>query len=258
MGLALSLVAVLLFHVQAFAFLGIALPFLLLTTRAPEDGQEARKGDGPLDRLLRPRIPALLGVVPGVALFVAWFGGRLGQPAEIAPGQPWKAWGPMFSEQNLAWKSFDQNLKELPAVLANMLRDGSDRWALYAVAALAMVGTCLALVGRRDPALARPEGPVERWRMLGLGLIALAMFFLLPFDIRGYVYYLNTRFAHLAAPLLLAAVPRSPPDSTGRWSWAGWWRRWFWPSRSRAASGASTTRRRSSTGWRRTPDRGRW
>jgi hypothetical protein len=43
--------------------------------------------------------------------------------------------------------------------------------------------------------------------MLGLAAIALALYFTLPFDIRGYVYYLNTRFAHLWAALLLAAVP---------------------------------------------------
>jgi hypothetical protein len=51
------------------------------------------------------------------------------------------------------------------------------------------------------------EGPIERFRLLGLGLLALGLYFALPFDIRGYMYYLNTRFAHLAAPLLLAAVP---------------------------------------------------
>ena len=43
--------------------------------------------------------------------------------------------------------------------------------------------------------------------MLGLAAIALALYFLLPFDIRGYVYYLNTRYAHLVAPLLLASIP---------------------------------------------------
>ena len=32
------------------------------------------------------------------------------------------------------------------------------------------------------------------------------LFLLLPFDVRGAVYYLNTRYAHLAAPLALAAV----------------------------------------------------
>ncbi|RKI45010.1 hypothetical protein D7X55_37895, partial [Corallococcus sp. AB049A] len=53
----------------------------------------------------------------------------------------------------------------------------------------------------------RREGVVARWRMLGLGLLALALYFLLPFDIRGYVYYLNTRYAHLAAALLVASMP---------------------------------------------------
>jgi hypothetical protein len=205
--LAVALVAVLLFHVQAFAFLGVGLPFLLLTTRAKEDLQPGRPGDGWLDRRLRPRLPALGGVVPAVALFAVWFGGRLGAPSEIAPGEPWKAWGPMFSPQNLAWKGFEQNLRELPAVLANMLRDGSDRYALAAVAAVAGLAVGLALWGRRAARAEAFEGPVERFRLLGLGFIALALFFLLPFDIRGHVYYLNTRFAHLAAPLLLAAVP---------------------------------------------------
>jgi hypothetical protein len=205
--LSVCLAAVLLFHVQAFAFLGVALPFLLLTTRAPEDRDPAREGDGKLDRLLRPRVAALLAVVPGVALFVAWFGGRLGKPAEIAPGQPWKAWGPIFSDQNLAWKTFDQNLHELPAVLANMLRDGSDRLALYGVVGIAAAALLAGIFDRRNAAGKREEGAVERFRLVGLGVIALGMFFLLPFDIRGYVYYLNTRFAHLAAPLLLASVP---------------------------------------------------
>lgn len=51
------------------------------------------------------------------------------------------------------------------------------------------------------------ERPLEQLRLPGLALLALALYFLLPFDIRGYMYYLNTRFAHLAAPLVLACVP---------------------------------------------------
>jgi hypothetical protein len=48
---------------------------------------------------------------------------------------------------------------------------------------------------------------VERWRITGLAVLAALLFLLLPFDIRGAVYYLNTRYAHLAAPLAVAAVP---------------------------------------------------
>ncbi|HYX91950.1 MAG TPA: hypothetical protein VE782_10340 [Myxococcaceae bacterium] len=207
--LSVTLVSALLFHVQAFLFLAAALPFLLVTTRAPEDGGPRREGANPVALLLRPRLPALGGVVPGIALFLAWFGARLARPAEIAPGEPWKAWGPTFSPQNLAWKSTEQNWNELPRVLANLLRDGSDRYALYAVALVALAAAAvagLALLGHRAPSH-RASHPIERWRMLGLAAIALALYFLLPFDIRGYVYYLNTRYAHLAAPLLLASIP---------------------------------------------------
>jgi Glycosyltransferase family 87 len=216
-GLGVSLVAALLFHVQAFVYLAVALPFLLLTTRAPEDARPRHTGDNALDRLLRPRLPALAGVLPGIALFIAWFGGRLARPAEIAPGEPWKAWGPIFSPQNLAWKSTEQNWSDLPRVLANLLRDGSDRYALYAVVLVALASVAAAAVARlwKSPApgadssvgSSRDAHPVERWRMLGLAAIALALYFLLPFDVRGYVYYLNTRYAHLAAPLLLASIP---------------------------------------------------
>lgn len=207
--LAVSLVAVLLFHVQAFAYLALALPFLLLTTRAPEDRRRPRPGDSRLDSVLRPRLLALVAVIPGAALSVAWFGGRLGEPVEIAPGEPWKAWGPPFSPQNLAWKSTEQNWHELPRVLANMLWDGSDRYALYAVALIAAAAVAVAGLSRLrgDAAAAPTSGPIERWRMAGLAAIALALYFLLPFDVRGYVYYLNTRYAHLAAPLLLASIP---------------------------------------------------
>jgi hypothetical protein len=205
--LALALSLVLLFHVQAFAYLGVALPFLLFTTPAPE-------GTSP-----KARLPALLGVIPGVLLFVIWVGLRLGQPQEIAPGQPWKSWGPMLSEQNLAFKSFDQNLHDLiePGelsfpVLAGALNDGSDQWAVRLALGFALIVTLIALVQRAP----QREGPVARFRMLGLFAIAIALFFALPFDIRGYMYYLNTRYAHLAAMLLVGAVP------VLRASWARW------------------------------------
>jgi hypothetical protein len=197
-GLAACLVAVLLFHVQGFAFLGLALPWLLLTTPVPED-----TGARGLAARLRPRLPALVGVVPGVGLFLSWVVLRLGQPSEVEVGAPWKAWGPLLSPQNLAWKGFAQNRAELLDVLANLLRDGSDRWPLYAVGAVAVGAGVLGLV-RGAPS---GEGSVARFRMGGLALLALGLYFLLPFDIRGYVYYLNTRYAHLAAALAVASLP---------------------------------------------------
>ena len=192
---AVVLVGVVLMHVQGFLFLALALPFLLLTTRVPEDGP---------GRPLRPRLPAVFSTIPAVLLFGVWGAGRLLAPAEVQEGAPWKAWGPLLSERNLSFKPLRQNLDEFLEVLANLTRDGSDRWGLRAVGAVAMVAVVLWLAGQR----ATPrEGRLERWRLPGLAVLAGLLFLLLPFDIRGAVYYLNTRYAHLAAPLVIASVP---------------------------------------------------
>jgi hypothetical protein len=205
-ALGAALVAVLLFHVQVFAWLGVALPFLLLTTPAPE---------GP--KVLQARLPALLGVVPGVALFIAWIGLRVGEPSEIAPGQPWKSWGPMLSEENLAWKTFEQNRDEFLPTLGNLLRDGSDALAPKVALGLAALAVVLSFVFGRDP----KEGPVARWRIVGLAGLGVLLYFALPFDIRGYMYYLNTRYAHLAAALLVVCVPPMKAERTAQLVWLG-------------------------------------
>ena len=205
-ALAAALVAVLLFHVQVFAWLGVALPFLLLTTPAPE---------GP--RNVKARLPALLGVVPGVALFIAWIGLRVGEPAEIAPGQPWKSWGPMLSKENLAWKSFEQNRDEFLPMLGNMLRDGSDALAPKVALGLAALAVVLAFVFGRE----HREGPIARWRIVGLAGLGVLLYFALPFDIRGYMYYLNTRYAQLAAALLVVCVPPVKAERVAQLTWLG-------------------------------------
>jgi hypothetical protein len=188
------LIAVLLMHVQGFGFLALALPWLLFTTRVPD----SERG------WWRPRFPTVLSALPAVGLFAVWGAGRLLAPAQVEEGAPWKAWGPLLSQRNLAWKPLAQNLDEFPRVLANLVRDGSDRWGLRAVTAVAILGMLLWIVGQRAP---WREGPLERWRLPGLAVIAFALFLALPFDIRGAVYYLNTRYAHLAAPLMVASVP---------------------------------------------------
>ncbi len=230
-ALGVSLTAVLLFHVQAFAWLGVALPFLLLTTPAPEG------------RSFRPRVPALLGVMPGVILFVLWVGLRVGQPQEIAPGQPWRSWGPMLSKENLGWKPLDQNLGEFVSlaktpegsdelvfpILAGMTHDKSDQRAVRLVFLIALgamllgfsraVGCAVlsyraskSLLGGMSGLFKLPgeEGPIARWRIVGLMALAVILYLALPFDIRGYMYYLNTRYAHLVAALLVCCVPALP------------------------------------------------
>ncbi len=199
-GLAVALSAVLLFHVQVFIWLAFALPLLLVMTRAPEDGSgwNAR---------LQARVPALVGVVPAVLLFFIWFGGRFGEPEEIAPGQPWKSWGPVLSPQNLSFKTYEQNKAELIPVLSGMLRDQGDAFAVNLTLVLAGLAVLAALVTGREV----KEALVERWRIVGLAAIALILYFALPFDIRGYMYYLNTRYAHLAAALIVCVVPPLKP-----------------------------------------------
>jgi hypothetical protein len=204
-GLAVALVAVLLFHVQAFAFLGLGLPILLVMTQTPGEPW------------LKARKEALLGVMPGVALFIGWVGLRFGQPPEIAPGQPWKSWGPLLSPENLAWKSFDQNKAEFMSVLGNLLSDQSDTTAVKVAFGLAAAGVAVALIKGRDT----QESAIERWRIAALLAVALLGFFALPFDIRGYMYYLNTRYAHLAAALLVACVPPLKLEQQKQAVWAG-------------------------------------
>ncbi len=250
--LGLSLFSVLAFHIQIFIWLAVALPFLLLTTPAPEGTN------------WRVRIPALLGVTPAVLTSLVWIGMRLSRPAEIAPGQPWKAWGPMFSDANLAWVPFEQNRVDLITTLGNMLSDRADMTAVLVAFALAAFGIALqAFVGHGNEerlghrlliatlAIAAPllfffgygmpsfaaavgagaiffigakpnvEGRLARFRMLGLLLVALALFFWLPFDIRGFVYRLNTRFSTLAAALAVCCVPAVSVVWNKRLVWLG-------------------------------------
>jgi hypothetical protein len=204
------LVVVLLFHVQVFAFLALALPLLLLTTQANEE------------RFFKARRGVLLGVIPGVVLFLLWVGLRLGAPTDIAPGQPWKAWGPMLSAENLGYKTLATNLSDIAQIpvdnagqrqwseiqfpiLAGMTRDPAEHRAIR-VSLLLCVASLLAAIFSRAP-----SNPRGRWlaacRMPWLTVLAFGFFFALPFDIRGYIYYLNTRYLHLAMALLVCCLP---------------------------------------------------
>jgi hypothetical protein len=192
-ALAVSLLAVLTFHIQLFLWLAIVLPLLLLTT-VPREGYRAVKS----------RVAALLGVAPAVVLSLVWAVGRFTSPPEIGLDEPWKASGPLLSAANLRFKDFATNKAELYSSLANMLRSQADERAVQVSLAIAVIALLASLVWR-----AKPQEPwFERARLpLALG-VTLALFFLLPYDIRGLVYGMNTRYASLCAALAVCLPSR--------------------------------------------------
>lgn len=189
LALGLLLIAVQLTHVQAFVYAGVALPILLALS--------------PSDRARRIR--AVLAVVPAVLLFAIWSLGRLGEKPVVAPGQPWRAWGPLLSPQNLAFNPVDKNWEQLTSLLANGFRDQSDRPVITLMLVIAVVLLVLGGVAAREKGaawwrIAKLRGPL-------LAAVALAMFLFMPFDVRGYMYYVNFRFAELFALVLVASLP---------------------------------------------------
>ena len=192
------LVAALLFHVAGFAFLLLAVPLLVVL-----DPARGRKSAEVSARVLGGRRGVLWALVPGTLVFLGWGLTRLAAPSEIVPGAPWRAWGPLLSARNLVFKGFAQNAAELPSVLANELRDGSDRWPACAAAAVALAALAASALDRSRQGERDERGASAP---LALAVLALLCFFALPFDVRGQVYYLNTRFAQPAAILLACSV----------------------------------------------------
>ena len=207
---ALLLVLVLTFHVQPFVFLGLALPFLLFTSTAP-DGLRAKRG-------------AVLSVLPGVAMFLYWVTTRATNPTKIVPPEiwdpvknSWDAMGPFFSPLNFRWLGFTNNLNNLIALpmsglplphfplLGAFLNGFAEHRALFAIMLLAIAATILGRFGSRDA-----EQPRGGYRLLGLAALSALLYFGTPYDIQGYMYMINIRFALYIAVFLLAAIPAIP------------------------------------------------
>ena len=201
---AASLAAVLAMHIQPLAYLALALPFLLLTTPVPAD-----RSSGSLGGRLASRWPVLLGLAPAAIACAGWLALRLSHPTEVAFGVPGKVWGPLLSRANLPYDPFANRLASLWQLPANLFQDGSDRWGLHVVSALALFAILFALLTARQRQHST-EGWLERSRLAGLSAIGFALVFAMPRDIRGYMYYVAPRFVLLAAPLLIISVPRLP------------------------------------------------
>lgn len=188
-GLAVLLLAIQLTHVQSFVFAGMALPLLLMLTPAHRE----------------ERIRACLAALPAVLLFAVWSLGRLGEKPDVAPGEPWKAWGPLLSKENLSFKPVDENLRQFTKLLQASLSDGSDTWITTALVAAGVLCIVLSFVSPTDRLV--PLTFRERLRAPLLVGLALGCFVWMPFDVRGYMYYLNWRFAELTALLAVVALP---------------------------------------------------
>jgi hypothetical protein len=195
--LALSMVATLAFHPVPLALLALALPYLLLTTSAPED--ESAGSFGPR---LFARLPAIAGTLPAIVIAYAWFQ-AMRAPALHEIGTVDLGWGSHWTIQR---QGFGQNLHDLPLLLADLFQDGSDRWALRVAAALALLDALVWVLSGR--LLRFEEEWLERTRPLGLVLIALVLYFALPFNIQPVMQWLNPRLALPTGALALAAVPR--------------------------------------------------
>jgi hypothetical protein len=190
------------FQPLPLGFMAIALPFVLLTTRIPEDAAGRAVG-----RRLRARVVPVLGVVPGLIAAVAWAFGLGSRPEQVQWGVPHQVWGPLLSPANLDFIPAGESLSAIPWLLANNLRDGSDRLGLYAascVAILAVFARFFSSAPERQP---RREW-YERIRGPGLVAIALGLFLWLPLNVHGRIYYLSPRFVHLVAALAVLLVPQ--------------------------------------------------
>ncbi|MBI5549273.1 MAG: hypothetical protein HY901_35760 [Deltaproteobacteria bacterium] len=187
-GVGLSLVALQLTHGAGMIFPAAALPLLLLTT--------------PSDRTRRIR--AVLALVPGVALFFAWVLSGVNRGRQLgAPGEYWKASGPLFDWNNFVFHPIGGKLAQVPDLLSGGFWGWADRPALYALAGAALLVSALGALWRA-PAT---KGWVARLRPALLFALALGYFLLLPQDIKGYMYAIYPRYAQLAALLLIPLLP---------------------------------------------------
>ena len=218
---AVLLMLVLIFHVLPFAFLALALPFLLLTSSAPEGGHWPAKR------------AALLSVVPGVAIFLFWMGSRFLNPSEGIPRETpntaeisWQAAGSFLSTHNFRYSHIEYTLKRLFVILwreapiprfslfASFIPGPLEHLLILLVLLVALAATILSYRNFRG---AKPLH--GGYRLFGLAGISFLLYLSLPFHLRGYIYVLNPRYAPYIAVFLMASLPALPALWQARAPW---------------------------------------
>jgi len=190
-GILLALVSVLLFylHLSAlfFFFAASVLCFLLWPT--PEAGQR-------LIRLLTSRAKALwrklAWMIPASALCASWFfTSPVVRPSSVG-------WGEQVAVE---FQSPRVALDQLPQVLLQIWRGNGSRWPLL----LWLFAWSLLVWPRRSP-VEDSKSRFRRRALATLTCLALALYFAMPYAI-GWLWWLNARYALLAALLLPAVAP---------------------------------------------------
>lgn len=187
-------------HPAPVAFLVLALPWLLLTTPAPDDAGGVR------DWLARRWMP-LAGALCLALAVGAWLAGSGAGGASTAAGGAHSTLRTLLASENIIRETLQANLGAFLWLLANQFQDGTDQIPLLAT--LIIVGCALiARLFEDAPApVARPRARA-RLRPFGLVAIAFGLFLAMPLTVRGQIMYLSPRFAAPTAMLALALVPR--------------------------------------------------
>lgn len=188
-------------HPGPVFYLALGLPFLLLTTRTPEDAMA--RG---IAAWLRPRV-ASLAILGWCALALGTFAASVAlRSRTVAAAVARSDWYDLITQRHLEFRPLGESLLDFPVLLANLLRDGSDRLGPLAAGSVALAAVVAARFDR-GPA----PGPVRPWferaRPLGLVAIALTLYLALPLHIRGYVGYVSPRMVPIVAAFAVGLVP---------------------------------------------------
>jgi hypothetical protein len=184
-------------HPAPVAYLALALPWLLLTTPAPEDTQ----ANGARGWLARRGM--LLAGAACLALAVgAWL-----VTSGAEGGGEHSALRAILAREDVVRETLRANLGAFLWLLANQFRDNTDEIPLLATMIILVIAPITRLF--EDPPPHAPRATARgRLRPLGLVAIAFGLFLALPLTVRGQIMYLSPRFAALTAMLALALAPR--------------------------------------------------
>ncbi len=200
-GLIVCLIALAATHPGPAFYLALGFPYLLLSTRVPEDAT----GRGSV-AWMRPRaapLAILAWCALGVGIFAASVVLRSRTVADaIARGD----WSGLLAQRHFELRPYDESVRVLPGLLANNLSDGSDRFGPITVVIVALAAIVVSRTAPRQGT--GPGGPwFERARPIGLVVIAVLLYLALPLHVYGFVGDLSPRFAPIIAALAAGLLP---------------------------------------------------